>query len=97
MNKEQIHELRNIIKQHTVKEQQFKAVEECVELADVIIHYQKGDATISDLVDELADVLIMCNQIMIIHQCRDDVEQRIDYKIARQLGRDRDKEMKKSG
>lgn len=89
MTGEQINGLKTIIRQHTVREQELQTVKETTELADAIFRFQDKKVGLDKVVDELADVLIMCNQLIIIHQCRETVEQRIDYKIARQIARDR--------
>ena len=39
------------------------------------------------IIDEIADVEIMLNQLIIIHSCRKEVEERIDFKIDRQIER----------
>lgn len=39
------------------------------------------------IIDELADVRIMCRQMEILFQCEDEVERRIDFKVQRQSGR----------
>lgn len=78
-----------IIKAHSKEEQELKAVEECAELASAVLHYQAGKATIHEVIDEIADVQIMCEQLMILHDCREAVEKRISQKLDRQLGRDK--------
>lgn len=40
-----------------------------------------------DIVDEIADVRIMCRQMEILFQCEDEVENRIDFKVRRQTER----------
>lgn len=40
-----------------------------------------------DIIDELADVKIMCRQMELLFQVEDVVERRIDFKINRQIGR----------
>lgn len=40
-----------------------------------------------DIIDELADVKIMCRQIELVFQVEDVVERRMDFKINRQIGR----------
>ena len=41
----------------------------------------------ADIVDELADVRIMCRQMELLFQVEDEVEERIDFKVDRQLKR----------
>ena len=40
-----------------------------------------------DIIDELADVKIMCRQMELLFQVEDAVERRMDFKINRQIGR----------
>ena len=40
-----------------------------------------------DIIDELADVKIMCHQMELLFQVEDVVERRMDFKINRQIGR----------
>lgn len=40
-----------------------------------------------DIIDELADVKIMCRQTELLFQVEDVVERRMDFKINRQIGR----------
>lgn len=39
-----------------------------------------------DIIDELADVKIMCRQMELLFQVEDVVERRMDFKINRQIG-----------
>ena len=41
----------------------------------------------ADIIDELADVRIMCRQMELFFQAEDEVERRIDFKVDRQLKR----------
>lgn len=41
----------------------------------------------TDIIDELADVRIMCRQMEILFQAEDEVERRIDFKVDRQIKR----------
>lgn len=45
----------------------------------------------TDIIDELADVRIMCRQMELLFQAEDEVERRIDFKVDRQLKRLEDK------
>lgn len=40
-----------------------------------------------DIIDELADVRIMCRQMELLFQAEDEVERRIDFKVDRQIKR----------
>lgn len=41
----------------------------------------------ADIIDELADVRIMCRQMELLFQAEDEVEKRIDFKVNRQIKR----------
>ena len=40
-----------------------------------------------DIIDELADVRIMCRQMELMFQAEDEVSNRIDFKVGRQVKR----------
>lgn len=69
------------------------AIEECSELIKALVkgrrNAKKGiDKELKEaIIDEIADVEIMMNQLIIIHSCRKEVEERIDFKIDRQIER----------
>lgn len=86
MNKE---ELLFIINCHGTKMQEDVAIEEMAELQKAIIKHRRyaGEETMAEIIDELADVEIMIEQLKIIYSCKKEVENRIDYKINRQIKR----------
>ena len=47
------------------------------------------------VIDEIADVQIMLTQLGIIFNCVAEVEERIDFKINRQMGRIKEREAKR--
>lgn len=67
------------------------AIEECSELIKAILKFRRSNAKDSDLrdavIDEIADVQIMLTQLGIIFNCVEEVNERIDFKIDRQMGR----------
>lgn len=68
------------------------AIEEMSELIKALLKWRRAKGaeltTARDcIVDELADVRIMCRQMEILFQCEDEVERRIDFKVQRQSGR----------
>ena len=68
--------------------QTIKAVEEMDELTKVISkRFCGGTATVDELIDEIADVTIMMEQLRMIHGVDRAVQDRIDYKIRRLAGR----------
>ncbi|MEE0390503.1 MAG: hypothetical protein UDR62_02135, partial [Lachnospiraceae bacterium] len=79
--------------------QEDMAIEECSELIKAILKFRRSNAKDSDLrdavIDELADVQIMLTQLGIIFNCVAEVEERIDFKINRQMGRIKEREAKR--
>jgi hypothetical protein len=68
--------------------QSAKACEECNELDAAISLYWKGDGVLgaSGVIDEIADVLIMAEQMRLAFGA-DAVDERIAFKVKRQRGR----------
>lgn len=70
-------------------EQSRLAMEECAELIQAInkVHRKKKGA-INHLTEEIADVLIMIEQLKIMYNITDDdIQHWIDYKCERQINR----------
>ena len=63
------------------------AIEECAELIKALLKARRRSGSIEDIIDEIADVTIMCEQLKIMFGCEKEVAERIDYKINRQLER----------
>lgn len=87
MSKEQIDHLKFIIFTYGAESQKDMAIEECSELTKAILKERRGKGTEADIIDEIADVLIMCEQLKIMYDCESAVNDRIDFKIKRQLAR----------
>lgn len=87
MTDKQTEGLLKIIETHSKAEQERKTIEECLELAEALIHYQDNKVSLSNVIEEIADVRIMCEQLMIIYQCRDEVDKIINHKIERTIAR----------
>ena len=94
MTRKQYKQLRFIIKKYGEYFQVLKAIEECSELSQALCRVvnetcEKGnfDKKVVDMIDEIADVAIMLEQLKIIFHCHDQVKERIDFKINRQLER----------
>ena len=66
-----------------------KTIEECAELQKAILKYKRNPNTRTrdDIIDEIADVGIMLEQMKIILSCEDEAEIRTGYKIERQMDR----------
>jgi NTP pyrophosphatase (non-canonical NTP hydrolase) len=62
--------------------QTLMAVEEAAELQQALLHYMRGKALAVDVVDEIADMTIMCRQMANIFGS-EDVEKRIQFKLER--------------
>lgn len=78
-----------IINCHGTKSQEDVAIEEMAELQKAILKHRRypSEKTRADIIDEIADVEIMLEQLKIIYFCKKEVESRIDYKIERQIKR----------
>ena len=93
MTPEQKRKLQLIIDTYGTAAQTDIAIEECSELIKALVkgrrNAKKGiDKELKDaIIDEIADVEIMLNQLKIIHSCRKAVDERIEYKINRQIER----------
>lgn len=105
MTQEQLRNLSTIIGVYGNAPQVDMAVEECSELTKALMKYRRnnkkcecsGDAERikkcrEEVIDEIADVSIMVAQLQIIFDCMGEVEDRIDFKINRQMQRVKDKE-----
>lgn len=87
MKPEQLRKLIRIIEEYGSDKQQDIAIEECSELIKAICKYKRTLDHVEDIVDEIADVKIMLAQLEIIFGCSGAVEDRVEYKINRQLER----------
>lgn len=78
-----------IIDTYGTKAQQDIALEELSELQKAILKHRRlsDKETEKAIIDEIADVSIMLEQLKIIYSCSVEVEERIDYKIDRQIKR----------
>jgi hypothetical protein len=95
MEARQNRELEEIIKSYGISAQVDMCIEECSELQKALLKYRRNDpqdGTVnmelrSGIIDEIADVAIMLQQMNIIFGCAGEVGERIDYKIDRQMKR----------
>lgn len=67
--------------------QVLKAVEEMSELIKVLVKDMKMEESKDQLIDELADVSIMCEQLRMIYGVNNEVNVRMNYKLKRLLRR----------
>lgn len=83
---------RRCILEYGANSQIDMAIEEMAELSKALLKLKrdKGKSSkslIDDVIDEIADVRIMCRQIELLFQAEDRVEKRIDFKVERQRKR----------
>lgn len=68
-------------------------------LVKAILKFRRSDEKTAEtreaVIDEIADVQIMLSQLEIIFNCVAEVEDRIDFKINRQMGRIKEREAKR--
>ena len=63
------------------------AIGECAELISALEDYRRGRIDVDGIVDEIADVEVMMEQLMHIFDCTIQTKDRIAFKIHRQLER----------
>lgn len=99
MTQKQLRDLNTIVETYGWDKQEDMAIEECSELIKAILKFRRSNAKDSDLrdavIDEIADVQIMLTQLGIIFNCVEEVNERIDFKIDRQMGRIKEREAKR--
>lgn len=99
MTQKQLRDLNTIVETYGLDKQEDMAIEECSELIKAILKFRRSNAKDSDLrdavIDEIADVQIMLTQLGIIFNCVEEVNERIDFKIDRQMGRIKEREAKR--
>ena len=78
-----------LIDHYGTKKQQDIAIEELAELQKAIIKYRRepGDKTKEAVVEEIADVQVMLEQLKMIFSCRSKIDEIMDGKIDRQIKR----------
>lgn len=90
MNNEQVKKCDRIRKYYGRSSQEWQSVSELFELGEVITRRadQRGPDWKEKLLDEIADVRIMMQQLCIIHDIsKQEVEDKIDEKLNRQIER----------
>ena len=80
MEKQEIY--KQAIAQYGVEPQRKMAIEEMAELTNALMKFDRGRNTVEDIVEEIADVTIMMQQLAIIYGQK-AVDLQIDYKTAR--------------
>lgn len=94
MTEEQKKKVEDIAYHYGMRQQEQIAIEECAELIKAITKSNRGEQTgseyvkkIADIASEIADVLIMCEQLTYLYGIGEIVQEQIEYKISRQLVR----------
>lgn len=69
------------------------AIEECDELGKEVCKYLRGEGILDGMIEELADVTIMVEQLVLMFDCDAEVKEAIEEKLQRLVRRmDRDEE-----
>ena len=89
LNTKNTEKCRKIAEHYGLENQLIQLAEECGELATACLHRRRNaDGTLNNLVEEMADVLIMIEQIRIMEGIRGkDLIKTIEGKLTRQIGR----------
>lgn len=90
MKKSQINKCKTIADHYGQISQEKQAVSELMELGYVLTRrpVQRKESWNDELLDEIADVLIMVQQLSLIYQLSDDdIDKKINEKLDRQLER----------
>ncbi len=83
MSKKDIKIFNNAIKKWGKESQILVAVEEIGELLQSISKFNRGKITTDDILEEIADVEIMLNQLIIIYSCHDSYNTILNKKFAK--------------
>lgn len=81
--------LKKIFNTHSASEQLKKLSEEVFELQEAILDYEYSYNNKQNITEELADVMVILNQIMLVYDLdENDITRCQKYKIDRQCRRD---------
>lgn len=87
MNVQQTESCRAIANFYGIDSQSLIAIEEMSELTKELCKDQRGYDRNKDIIEELADVSIMIEQLIALYDCEKEVSDMIDFKVNRQLRR----------
>ena len=93
MTKNQKEQIEIIADQYGIEKQLGKTLEELRELTVEVKNYRdlfvsgNDDIKTERIVDEIADVKIMIRQLVYFLELKEDIKDRVDYKLTRQLYR----------
>lgn len=78
-----------LINTYGTKHQQDIAIEEMSELQKAIIKCRRNPSkeTFNNVVEEIADVQVMLEQLKLIYSCRSTIEKLMEAKVDRQIER----------
>ena len=85
--------IKKIISTYDQSSRADRAIEEMAELQKALLKYRRADRQelmtlrMKDIVEEIADVKIMLDQLIELYDCGGSVEEMVEYKINRQLRR----------
>lgn len=85
--------IKHIANHYGIKNQLKKTLEELSELGDETFDYMIAflggdeDITTGSLIDEIADVKIMLEQLEYLLELEEEVRNRVEYKLSRQMER----------
>lgn len=83
MTDKQIKTLINAIQTYGTNSQIDKAIEEMSELTKALLKHRQNNGSVSDIIEEVADVQIMILQLLLIFEATSAMDVFIDYKINR--------------
>ena len=80
-----------LISRYGTAHQTMIAIEEMGELIQALVKYRRNpcEETRKNIIEEIADVQIMIEQLKLIHSCKQEVGLQIEYKLERQIERAR--------
>lgn len=89
LNKENKELCWQVLSKYGIRNQMFKVIEECAELQEAVSHAFQSDfdiSTVSNLNEELVDVIVVCQQMLFAQQISmDEVNARAKKKLERAL------------
>ena len=94
MKSQQKEKVKQIADFYGIESRLNKTLEELGELTEEVINYQAGfmfgdedNITTKKIADEMADVKIMIKQLEYLLECEQEVKDRVEFKLNRQIGR----------
>jgi len=79
----QIEVLKEAVKKFGVSFQFDMMDEEATELALVCKHYKRGRAGVDEIIDAIADMIVMIETFKLIHPCQKEIGKEVNRKILR--------------